>query len=205
MKCLKLSLIALSFLSFASCSKDDDNTTKKEAVVTKKITNLKATQVSDYSKRPPVISGDFQKFSFAEGKVVSHDKWDVAFRGTTILVNGGTKGKLTSEPNRTGKAAAYIAAGTMADISTVDESKLKQDAADALAIKTGSGNGWYTYDMASHQIKPTPGKIIVIKTHDGKYAKIEMINYYKDGDGKTSQYLTFNYLYQPNSGDKSLK
>ena len=55
-------------------------------------------------------------------------------------------------------------------------------------------------------ITPTPGKILVFRTADGKYAKVEILSYYKDSpptpDYRFSQgrYYTFNYIYQPNEG-----
>ena len=79
----------------------------------------------------------------------------------------------------------------------------------ALAISTGSGNGWYTYNGQTHVISPTPGKILVFKTHDGLYAKIEILSYYKDSPANPnaftdpSRYYTFNYIYQPNKGQTS--
>ncbi len=52
-------------------------------------------------------TGDFIKFSFSEGSIVTDEDWDVAFRGTTLIVNGGQKAHY-DQPERSGNGAVYI-------------------------------------------------------------------------------------------------
>ena len=154
------------------------------------------------------ISGLFAKFDFESGlQTESDSEWDVAFRGTTIIVNGGTSLGSADEPERTGDAGVYIFNGTMAEMTAVETSLIIQDSADGYAITSGSGNGWYTYAGApTYLISPTPGKILVFRTRDGKYAKMEILSYYlgapenPDAFSDPSRYYTFNYVYQPNEG-----
>ncbi|MCX2681862.1 HmuY family protein [Galbibacter sp. EGI 63066] len=206
MKSIKLLSLAIAFLGIVSCSSDDDNSPELIQVESSSYENLKATQSADYSTNPPTITGDYIKFSFEAGATVSGDNWDIAFRGTTILVNGG-EAAFEDEPDRTATAGAYIATGTLADVKTVDTSKLAQDSAEGLAIPTGSGNGWYNYDSTTHVVSPIAGKVIVVRTHDGRYAKVEILSYYENGepneDLSNSQYYSFNYVYQPNVGETS--
>ena len=194
LKFLKLSFLALAIFT-ASCSNDDKEETIPE-VVTTSVTNLEA----------PSSASGYTKFSFSENKVVTTDDWDIAFRGTTILVNGGIKGGDSTEPARTGVGAVSIVSNTFASVTTFPETTtFKQDAATAYAIPTGSGNGWYSYNMTSHLITPIAGKVFVVKTHDGKYAKFEILNYYKDSPAEpnymtaVSGYYSFNFAYQANS------
>tara|TARA_Y100000385_G_C12520504_1_gene395184 strand:- start:13 stop:246 length:234 start_codon:yes stop_codon:yes gene_type:complete len=74
-----------------------------------------------------------------------------------------------------------------------------------LAIHTGSGNGWYTYTgPPEHLILPIPGKTLVIRTRDLKYAKVEILSYYKDLDDSVAgnaRYYNFNYLYNANENE----
>jgi hypothetical protein len=198
-----LTLIAL-FISFTSCDKDKDEPTLIQ-VESKKVENLPAPQTGGHGQP---ISGEFTKFSFATGNITTSDtEWDIAFRSTTIIVNGGSSAGLTDEPARNGTAAGYVASGTMASVKEVTTSKFKQDAADGFAIPAGSGNGWYNYTgNPDHLIIPIPGKILVFKTRNGTYAKIEILSWYKDApatpDRKTNEgrFYTFNYVYQPNEG-----
>ena len=81
------------------------------------------------------------------------------------------------------------------------------ETATALAITTGSGKGWYNYDAANNWISPIAGKVLVIKTGDGKFAKMEILSYYKDAPSAVSataiaRYFTFRYIYQANGSKK---
>lgn len=191
-------------LNFSSCSNDDD-TVQPKPTVTKKVENLYAPQEGG---RGEPITGDFVKFSFEKGTTVTDNNWDVAFRGSSIIVNGGVK-KEESEPARTGEAGVYVADGTMASLKSANINSFQQDSATTLAIP--SFNTWADYTGAPrHAVVPKAGKILVFKTHDGKYAKMEILSYYKDSpavpdyrEGHQSRYYTFNYVYQPNKGTTS--
>mgnify|MGYP003635196530 CR=1 FL=1 len=196
-----LTLVAL-FIGFTSCN-DDDSPNILE-IESKTVSNLQATQTANYSTNPPTITGDFIKFSFKIGTTITSNDWDIAFRGSTIIINGG-EGTAEDQPERTGNAGAYIATGTLASITNVDDSLFVFDSTESgLAITTGSGNGWYNYDSTTHIISPIPGKVIVVKTIDGNYAKLEILSYYENSEPNAelsnSQYYTFNYVYQPNEG-----
>lgn len=205
-KTIKFLTLAALFIGFTSCSSDDDNSPTLLEVASKTISNLHAPQVGGQGQNPE--SGIFTKFDFATGKTTTNETdWDIAFRGTKILVNGGSEIGITDEPARHGNAGAYIASGTMTSVKTVDASLFAQDASDGYAIPTGSGNGWYSYaGPPSHLITPTAGKILVFKTHDGKYAKMEILSYYENAPASpditvdATPYYTFNYIYQPNLG-----
>ena len=199
----KLSILAVVFFT-ASCSNDDD---KKEetipAVVTQKFSNLYAPQTGGQGQP---VGGEFTKFSFSENKIVTNENWDIAFRGTTIIVNGGAKYNATDagEPARTGSGAVSIVSGTFASVTTFPAANtFKMDAATIYAFPTSGDNAWYDYNSTTHIISAKAGKIYVVKTHDGKYAKFEILSYYKDApatpDGTSSRYYTFNFAYQGNS------
>lgn len=207
MKTIKKSILAIiAASSILSCSKDD---VQLLDVVANQVSNLAAVQTSDYTTNPPTINGDFIKFNFSEGLVTtSETDWDIAFRGTSILVNGGSSSGMSGEPTRTGNAAAYVASGVFNEITEANTSLFLEDSESGLAIPTGSGNGWYSYNPTSHLITPIAGKVLVFKTHDNKFAKVEILSYYKDQDSSSSQngqHYTFNYVYQPNEGVASFE
>ena len=174
------------------------NTYQKDLPKSGKVENLYAPQEGGQGQP---VSGSFTKFDFATGQITTSDTdWDIAFRGTSIIVNGGASLGTTDEPERNGDAGAYIATSTFENINSADTSLFIQDSTTGYAIATGSGNGWYTYTgPPNHLILPTAGKILVFKTRDGKYAKVEILSYYKDLDtANESRYYTFDYVYQPN-------
>ena len=112
-----LSVLTIAIV-FVGCTKDSPD---PETVITATITELdaQALVMPNPPPAPPTITGDYTKFSFAEGTVVEGDDWDVAFRSTSIIFNGGVASN-SSQPNRTGNAAVYIIDGTMESISSVD-------------------------------------------------------------------------------------
>tara|TARA_B110000008_G_scaffold160831_1_gene161477 strand:+ start:61 stop:687 length:627 start_codon:yes stop_codon:yes gene_type:complete len=198
----KLSLLlSVLILFFTSCEKSSNS----DIIVNEDVITFFELNASQYIVNPSdsVLTGKYEKFSFSEGDTVSHDNWDVAFRGTTIIVNGGDSYNI-NQPERIGNAAVYIATGVMLDIRTVDLSKLEQDNTSGPAIVDDlgiSGDGWASYDMSTHIISPIAGRILVFRTHDDKYAKMEIVYYYDSpnpdpSNGDYGGYYTFNYVYQ---------
>ena len=164
MKTIKLLTLLAIFIGFSSCSNNDDDPVILQ-VESLSITNLEATLETDYTVNPPLETGDYIKFDFVTGTTTaSATEWDIAFRGTKILVNGG-EATADDQPNRTGNAAAYMATGTFAGIADVNVSLFNQDSmSSGLAIPTGSGNGWYNYaGDPTHLITPIAGKVLVFK------------------------------------------
>jgi hypothetical protein len=203
------SILVLAFLGILVSSCDNNDGETLEPVAARTVTNIHAPVSKDYSVNPPSEAGDFTKFSLKAGIVVSDDSWDIAFRGTSIIVNGGSAIGLTDEPVRTGVGALALETGTFGSISEAPAATaFKQDAPGTYALTKGSGNGWYTYNPQTNQISSIAGKVIVVKTNDGHYAKIEIISYYKDNDTsnpENGRYYSFNYIYNPNESDTNLE
>ncbi|MDY8138406.1 HmuY family protein [Aquimarina sp. 2201CG5-10] len=189
---------------FVANSDDNDDDQPLASLISESVSNLHAPQLGGQGQP---VSGPFTKFDFETGQITTSDTdWDIAFRGTTIIVNGGATQGTTDEPNRTGNAAVYIATGTLDGITSIETGSLTQDTASDLAIPSGSNNGWYSYaGPPTHLITPLAGKILVFRTTEGKYAKVEILSYYKDAPANPdafvneSRYFTFNYVYQPNN------
>ena len=197
MKTIKLLALLAIFIGFNSCSDNDDDDPTLQ-IETETVSNLYAPQEGGQGQP---ISGDYKKFDFSTGETtMSATDWDIAFRGTDIIINGGISSGGTDEPSRTGDAGAYIANGTMAGVTSANVSLLTQDTENAHVLAN-----WYTYaGPPTHAINPTAGKILVIRTRDGRYAKVEILSYYEDGEANADftdfRYYTFNYVYQPNEG-----
>ena len=196
-------LIFLSVFVFTYCT--DGEGSPLPADQYSQITNLHAPMTGGQGQEPS--SGIYTKFDFATASVTTSDtQWDIAFRGTTIIVNGGTSTGDADEPERNGNAAAYIKSLPFSEVTSVVVSDFTQDSLEeGLAIPTGSGNGWYTYTgPPEHLILPIPGKTLVIRTHDFKYAKVEILSYYKDLDesaAENARHYTFNYSYNTNENE----
>lgn len=128
-------------------------------------------------------------FSFETGRQVSDGAadWDIAFNRTSILVNGGSSGK--------GMVTAVLLKETAFDqLAKRPESGFRTDMDGEKAIPTGSGNGWYEYNMANHSISPIPNRVIVFKTLAGEYVKLEVLGYYHDTNHSPANY-SFRYSF----------
>ena len=205
---LKLFTFICVLAAFVACSDDDENGPDLIAVQSSTASNIPAPQTGGQGEP---VGGPFTKFSFATGGVTTSDtEWDIAFRGTTIAVNGGTVTGTDDEPARNGDAGVAVQSGVLADVTTAEGLTFTQDADGAFAIAAGSDNGWYNYNPATFTITPIPGKIFVFRTHDGKFAKVEILSYYKDAPTEIdamvdeARFYTFNYVYNPNAGETTL-
>lgn len=210
-----LALAVSMMILISSCKKDDPINTTNDGTFkvftisnVTTVQNLQADTIVNYIPgTPPTGSGKFTFFNLSTGQIVPRtdsatNKWDIAFRGTTILTNNGTSGP--------GNGGGFVFQGLFDDLKTIpSDSTFYTDNAPVYAIKTGSNKGWYNYDGANNLINPIPGRVLVIKTATGKYAKVEISNYYKGGATPAAsatdeiklteqRYYTFRYTYQPN-------
>ena len=193
---MRIFYIGILIFNFVSCT-EDSVIEPIEAMI---INNLYAPTTSAPGQKE---TGKFVKFSFSEQKIVEDDKWDIAFRGKTILINGGFSGS-SDEPNRSGFGGGYIEIGNYGSIKTVDEDKIKQDSESEKAISRENGKGWFDDNIQNGLVTPIDGRTLIFKTHNGRYAKMRISSYYKDSPDvpnallNESQYYSFNYTYQPN-------
>lgn len=128
-------------------------------------------------------SGKVAYFNLASGKeVTQEDNWDISFQKTTIALNNNAN------------VTAQVAASTFDKLDRAPAAGYKPDTEESKAIPTGSGNGWYNYNMEDHSILPIADRTIVVKATDGKKYKIKIISYNKDQKlHESSGYYTFQY------------
>lgn len=189
-------LLCVAASSLTSCS-EETITDTTPALESKIVSDLMADASQPYT-------GHFTLFNFRDNAQVSiadsaSTKWDIGFRGTTIILNGGTSGP--------GVGGAQIISGIFDEIKEAPTSGFVQDNETTYAITTGSDKGWYHYDGATNTISPIAGKVIVIKTADGKYAKMEILSYYQGAPAtpdaaSKSRHYKFRYIYQPDGSTK---
>lgn len=137
--------------------------------------------------RPTGTTGRFTLYSLRENRIVPNSdsastKWDLGFRGATILAN----------------QTAGAQGGILVRKGAFSELAVAPDTAYAASV---SGAQWYTY--TGGVALPTPGRTLVVKTADGKYAKVSILSYYRDKntsvattDVTASRYYSFEYVLQ---------
>ena len=206
-----LLVLSISLLALLSACNDAINGTDDEPV--------SEIEIQQYNDLDAVgDNGSFTFFSLREGELVestdsASTKWDIAFRGTSILTNSGVSGP--------GDGGAILLDVPFDEVSIAPENGYSTDSEESLAIPTGSGNGWYSYTgQANPQfaILPIENKTIVLKSADGSnYAKLEIVSYYKGNPDSGSEefanlqtrpdgrYYTFRYAIQQTEGLRELQ
>jgi hypothetical protein len=192
----------------ASCSKNDPGMVVQPLTV-KSVPDLVAdTIIGIAPSGQPYGSGKYSFYSLENNSIVAvsdsnSNKWDLGFRGTSIITNSGNSGPANG--------GAFVYVGIFDDLKQipVDSVFRTDNAPTAYAITSGSNKGWYIYNSTANLVTPIPGRILVIRTANGKYAKLEILNYYKggvtpattDSDAEKlskQRYYTFRYVLQPN-------
>jgi len=206
----KFTLFLSLALALVACSKKEETIVVPVTVSTLTVNDLAADTVTGLgADGRPQSAGTTTYYSLVDNKIVTKadsatTKWDIAFSSTKILVNSGTSGP--------GLGGAFVFKGLFDDLKTIPaDSSFATDnsTAASYAIPLGSGRAWYTYDGLTTLVSPIAGRVLVIRTANGKYAKIEILNYYKGGVTLAStasvndklfnqRYYTFRYAYQPN-------
>ncbi len=204
----KIAMGLVLSIALVACSKEEEIIVAPVSAIT--VNDLAADTVTGLGPDGrPQSAGTITYYSLVDNKVVSSTdaattKWDIAFSSTKILINGGTSGP--------GLGGAFVFKGLFDDLKTIPtDSSFATDNATAAsyAIPLGSGKAWYSYDGLTTLVSPIAGRVLVIKTATGKFAKIEILNYYKGGVTLSAnasvsdklfkqRYYTFRYAYQPN-------
>jgi len=213
MKKSTIGFLAIAALIFNACKNDETNNVVVNpndynvAVSGKIVTvkNLPADTIVGVGAMGPYGAGKYTFFNLGtNSKIASTDSatsnWDLAFAGNTIRINNGTSGP--------GNGGAFVYVGTFDGLTTIPtDSTFRIDNAPNYAITKGSGKGWYNYDGPTNLLTAIPGRVLVIKTANGKYAKVEILNYYKGNTTPLStasdnvkiydsRYYSFRYTYQ---------
>ncbi len=202
---LTLLLIA-GTIGLSSCKKDEDKPTEETTETTLKTNEVTLSRTTNYGE-------DWVYFSFETNAEVSgidtnnyktSNKWDIAFNRNNVRTNSGLSGigeggvydagkvefSSITKANESGYIAdsnLYIVAGFNPDHSPI-MLKTTGNSTFTGCIKVVMGQQGPTY--------PTNDHIYVIKTTNGKYAKILIKGFYNDnGD---SGYVNFKYSYQAN-------
>ena len=144
--------LGFGLLGLMSCQKDEDTL------------NVETIEFS-VSSNP---MGQPTYFNFEKGEAVtltSQDnlEWDFGLTLITFITNSGESGP--------GNGGAQILDGTFDSVTEAPEAGYRTDMAGNLAVTSD----WYNYNSATRQFSPVAGKIIVFRTAEGKYAKMEII------------------------------
>ncbi|MFN5876138.1 MAG: HmuY family protein [Ignavibacteria bacterium] len=110
--------------------------------------------------------------------------WDV--RMPYIQCCGRTKAiavQLNSGGNGSGAVQGAVITGRFDNVGIVPSGTVfRLDAADnpVVPLPVLGANVFFLYDIASHTLRPSPDKVLLIKTSSGKVFKMQITSIYKD-------------------------
>ncbi len=134
-------------------------------------------------------------FDFSRGAVVAvldpgRDAWDLAFKRYVMKTNGGR-----SNPDGQG-AVLKLLGRDLAVVSRVPggvEFQADIHPKNRLHAFNPVLEKWYNYSYLANVLAPKP-EVYVVRTQDGKYAKMRLLSYYCTGN--VAGCMTFEYVYQ---------
>lgn len=216
-----LSLVAFVLLLNISCTNNDPAPVALTAVTFKDLNADYAPQVFGAGQPTrPTQKKKYTFFSFKTGQIMPNaipasdsasTKWDIAFQGTSIIVNSGTSGP--------GSAEVIVQQGVFSTIKSVPTTGYTKDnynyttktgtfAISSSPLASGAiptNQWWYNSNTpTSTVVSPIAGQVFIIKTTDGRYAKMEIQSFYRgapttvDNMLDLDRHYTFRYVYQPN-------
>jgi hypothetical protein len=159
-------------------------------------------------------STTWKYFSFAKNDTVTiadpqnSPDWDLAFQRYRIKTNSGKSGS-----GKGGAANSYQKGQIGFDALKVvpDTATFSTDDSFSIAVQQGYATyivnpeiyTWFTIELAAQGTQIVPSDFIyIVRTYDGKYAKVWIKSYYSSANA--SGHITFQYKYQPD-GSKILE
>ena len=144
---------------------------------------------------------EYVYFNFSNGKPVKiHDssslEWDLAFRRSKIITNGGASSKL-------GKAGLIDLGPLGFDMVTevpkdnyVVDVSTRTDTENPVILKP------YSYNYLTHKLKAKKN-VYAARTADNKFAKFQLLDFYCDN--KEVGCITIQFVYQKSGSNSFLK
>lgn len=149
-------------------------------------------------------------FSFKTNGKVDKSKlltaeWDIAFAkeyNSYVSPNNGLNNQSYGFGGP-GKGALIIVNQAYDAVKTApSDEEFAKNGIDAVGWDPGNGNGWYFYELNTHIAVPVKNRTYVLRTAEGKYAKLQLISMYKGAPATVSDlnwpapYFTFRYYVQ---------
>jgi hypothetical protein len=211
-------IACLILILAASCSKEDnqpDSTDRLSTVINDLVGDTAASMIEGGS-----VSFKHLYFNFSSHSAVTitdsdkgTTKWDLAFTGpynSEVYVNSGAY-QYNPGYGGPGKGAIIQVDKPYDQVTTApSDAEFTASTITKIGWDSGSGNGWFFYSLDNHISVPIKNRTFVLRTGDGKYAKLELLNVYKGNPAVVTDlywpapYFTFRYFVQQD-GSSNLK
>jgi hypothetical protein len=214
--CTASAILLISSLS--SCFKDPVPVTISSFTIKDLNADYAPLVFSSDPSIPPTRPAQTRKytlFNLETGKIIANTdsattQWDIGFRSTSIIFNGGTSGP--------GSVGAIVQKGIFEEIKSapttgyvLDNKNTNTFAVSSSPVTSASAatNQWWfnSGSNTSTIVTPIAGQIIIIKTTSGRYAKMEILSFYKGAPTTVNnltdldRHYTFRYVYQTADGN----
>jgi hypothetical protein len=122
--------------------------------------------------------------------------WDLSFKTWLLQTNSGTSGgagggAMTAGTTEFASATTAPGTGWLVDgVETIGAEQRQESTNAALA-------GWFEYDPTTQKIR-SQNQVVWIRTHDGRYTKLQIVGYYHpDGSGG---FYRLRWAFRPDGG-----
>lgn len=208
----------ISILLFTACSKKDGPAPGPQDGQSTLIRDLMGDTAARMSEGGASFKTVYFSFKTNDRIAVSSGeqpslKWDLAFTGpynAEVYVNNGD---YEHNPGAGGPGKGAVIVVNL-PYDQVTEAPADADFDKSFVYKVGwdagNGTGWFFYSLDNHIAVPVKNRTFVLRTAEGKYAKLEMLNVYKGNPPVVTDlfwpapYLTFRYYVQQD-GSRILK
>lgn len=222
---LRFLIITVAVL-LASCGKDSDDTPAPTGPPSTLISDLQADtgasvgEPGEGKEQRPFFSLIFS-FSTKQSRLVKTTAdsaqylknldWDIAFTqeyNSYVVVNNGT---YTGTPGAggPGKGAMIIVEKPYDQVTEApSDADFENKGVHGVGWDSGNGYGWFFYSLSNHICVPIKNRTFVLKTADGKFAKLALLNIYKGNPPVVTDlfwpapFLTFKYFVQTDGSRK---
>ncbi len=138
----------------------------------------------------PYGAGKYTFFSLDSNKIISSsdsnsNKWDIAFKGTTIILNGGSSGP--------GNVSGFLQVGIYdSTLNLPKDSTFYVDNGNT-SLALSKNTKFYTYNPIKFTVSPKPGVFFIIKTNQKSLCKLQVYSLYKNKIDLTNPTLFATY------------
>jgi hypothetical protein len=166
-----LLMLALSAISCADNKNSENKEPERESLAVSS-TDASSSMEIDTTSRTDWVGLDLDSKSYiAVSDFPNQSKWDLAFKRTSIRMNGADVQMMIVD-----KDFSAIELAPKEGYSS-DQAPASADAPETSVLAFHAEPAWYSYNIDTHVVS-SRGLTYVIKSNEGRYFKLRILDYY---------------------------